>query len=344
MTNRLSNIELLRLIAMFMVLTLHTLHLAQTIPTGEELMSHPCVGISRTILCLGCMVAVNVFVLISGWFGIKLSFQSVVRLFTQCLYALCISWLISWAWTGNRHYEMLLSSLYIGEGLWFVPAYLGLMVMSSFLNAFIEHSNEKTLRMSILAYFLYEMFYGYIGHDMANFQYGYSFQHFIAIYLLARYLRLYPNKYTRLSRYQHAFIYLFITIFAAFLVLFFVSFLTVRYSDMINLRIISYNSPLIIISSTSLLLAFTKIKVGPSKVINILASSSFSIYLIQDNLMVRPIHSCWTDTISNQFSGIVYVIIMSIFIILTGLTCIFLDFPRARFWNNIVSKRIHYKL
>jgi surface polysaccharide O-acyltransferase-like enzyme len=90
---RQSNIELLRIIVMFMVMCIHTT-LAIRYPEMESATSteYFVVGAIKAF----SLVAVNVFVMISGWFGIKFSFSGLysfifqVLLFTLLCYAISI--------------------------------------------------------------------------------------------------------------------------------------------------------------------------------------------------------------------------------------------------------------
>lgn len=61
-----SNIELLRSIAMLMILLLHANFVALPYPTTEELELTPFLQISRYFLESLCIVSVSVFVYISG--------------------------------------------------------------------------------------------------------------------------------------------------------------------------------------------------------------------------------------------------------------------------------------
>ena len=74
---RQSNFELLRIIAMFMVLILHADFGALGQPDKAEIMNFPFAATLRVILEMASIVAVNVFVLISGWFGIRHSIKGI---------------------------------------------------------------------------------------------------------------------------------------------------------------------------------------------------------------------------------------------------------------------------
>lgn len=94
MKTRNSNIELLRFISMMMIMVLHFLGHSQNVWEG---------GVSADILLWNlnesiCISATSIFVLISGYFGIRFSFRKVLSLYLQCfiwgligylLYAFC---------------------------------------------------------------------------------------------------------------------------------------------------------------------------------------------------------------------------------------------------------------
>ena len=68
--NRESNFELLRIITMFMVLILHADFLATGTPTNDDISIFPGKSFVKFFIEALTIIAVNVFVLISGWFGI----------------------------------------------------------------------------------------------------------------------------------------------------------------------------------------------------------------------------------------------------------------------------------
>ena len=81
--SRNSNLELLRIVAMLMVTMLHFNACANV-----DLMSFPdgmlCQYKWAFMIESFCIVAVNCFVLMSGYFGIKLKGRSVLKLYLQC--------------------------------------------------------------------------------------------------------------------------------------------------------------------------------------------------------------------------------------------------------------------
>ena len=138
---RQSNFELLRIIAMLMVLAVHYNYGALGIPEQPDVLAEPWPYFGRILAEHLCIVCVNVFVLISGWFGIRASLSGGTKFlfqvfFIALLVAFSFCWIDSKAFSGTSLGEML-------WGLWFVRAYAALFVLSPVLNAFVERASER---------------------------------------------------------------------------------------------------------------------------------------------------------------------------------------------------------
>lgn len=83
-----SNIELLRNILMFMILVIHANFVSLPRIDIGELTSNTVPSVTRFFIESLGIVAVNVFVLISGWFGIRTRFKSVLSFIYQILFFL----------------------------------------------------------------------------------------------------------------------------------------------------------------------------------------------------------------------------------------------------------------
>lgn len=90
--SRQSGIETLRIVSMFLVLLVHALFFSLGRPTHLDLENHSLEMICRTELEAISLVCVNVFVLISGWFGITVKWKGLFKFIYQWLFwALLIS-------------------------------------------------------------------------------------------------------------------------------------------------------------------------------------------------------------------------------------------------------------
>ena len=85
---RSSNIELLRIISMFLVLIVHADYFSLGAPTITEITDKPLSSFARILFESLSILCVNVFVFISGWFSIKPNFKRVTNFLFQCLFFL----------------------------------------------------------------------------------------------------------------------------------------------------------------------------------------------------------------------------------------------------------------
>ena len=84
---RQSNIELLRIAAMLLILVLHANFFALGAYEPEDFKTDPLPTATRILFEQAAIYAVNLFVLISGWFGIRTKTKSLTALMFQ--YASC---------------------------------------------------------------------------------------------------------------------------------------------------------------------------------------------------------------------------------------------------------------
>ena len=326
MNKRQSNFELLRIICMIMVLACH----ANGYVNEEDLVGSQ--GVIRVLINQFFLVCVNVFVMISGWFGIKASWKGAGKLLFQVVYIilLCAGASLLLGLPVSFKKDML-PYLLFGKGYWFVVAYLILYTLSPILNAFIEHTGQKEYRNVLIAWLVVEFIYGFLlGSEY--FFFGFSPLSFIGLYLLARYARLYPGKWFSLGKGYDFAIYGALTLVST--VLFWFGYKVFGMGFHLN----HYDSPFAILSSLYFLLTFSKMDIQ-SKAINWLASSAFAIYLIHENPVVSPWYHGLFLNLSTKFpSAIVYPLALGLILII-GLVCILVDKPREWLWVHLFQKQ-----
>ena len=319
--SRESNFELLRIICMAMILICH----ANGYVNEDDLIGSQ--GVFRVFINQFFLICVNVFIMISGWFGIKASWKGAGKLLFQVLYItlLCaLVFLILGLPVSFR--RDILPNLLFGSGYWFVVAYLILYAISPVLNAFIERTGQKEYRNVLIAWMIVEFIYGFLL-DTGHFAFGFSPLSFIGLYLLARYARLYPGKLFSLSIGNDFLVYIGVTLLS--IVAFWFGYKWFGMGFHLN----HYDSPLAIIDSLYFLLAFSKMKFQ-SKTINWLASSAFSVYLIHTNSLVFPYFKARVFHIYSNYDPIAAAAIFTGYLILVFLACILLDKPRLFIWKT----------
>jgi len=200
---RQTNMEILRILAMFLILTVHADYWSLGAPSTTECIDNPIASVTRIFIEAVAILSVNTFVLISGWFSIKPSVKGFCNFIFQCafffigIYAIMIIiGLQSVSWQGIK------IALMLTPKNWFVKAYIGLYILSPVLNYFCEKSTRKQLRNLLICFFVFQTIYGCSG--AATFiEQGYSTFSFIGLYLLARYLNIYKPDFCKLGGYAY---------------------------------------------------------------------------------------------------------------------------------------------
>ena len=221
-----------------------------------------------------------------------------------------------------------------GSSYWFVIAYIGLYILSPVLNAFVEKSSPKQLSTVIISFFAAEFIYGWVINS-ESFARGYSIVSFIGLYLLARYLRLYPTKVFSKCPQLDFVLYLILAIIPAT-----ISFIGINI-EWIQSHMLFYSSPFAVAGSTFLFICFTKIKLK-NTIINWIAFSTFSAYLIHLHPIVIPHFTELMRNLSGRFSPLSYSCIVVLLAFTFIVICTVIDQIRIYSWNLIFAN--HFRL
>lgn len=335
-----SNIELLRIISMILVLVSHASYTSLGPPTQEDISASLESSFMRGISESLSEVCVNSFILISGWYGIKVRTNRFVELIFQVLFVSIFIYVIM-SMLGltrpmcvNEWVELVLIK---HRGYWFVKAYIILYLFAPVLNIFVDNVSHKQLKFFLIAFFVVQVIYGFY-HYGGWYAGGYSPLSFMGLYLLARYVRLYPNKYTQFNKYIDLFLYVVISVFTALCSLS----LTYIY-DKGGTVLFLYSSPLVILSSVFFYLFFTKFAFH-SQVINWIAVSCFAVYLVHTSPCVFQIY--YLDVIRDWYdaeSRIPFVLYTSGLMAFFFVFSIIFDRVRILLWNTFLCLIRHYK-
>lgn len=199
---RQANYELLRIIAMFMVVTLHYLN-----KTGALLVPGESADAGRltgTLLESFCIVAVNVYVLISGYFLVEAGFRvrRLAALICQILfYAILIPLIMMGAGmflpAGESGIYRLTQYIFPieTEHYWFATSYVFMYLFTPVLNIAVRNMNKKQLQITIGGLLiLFSVIKSISPVQFVTDRFGYDFGWFLCVYLIAAYIRLYGIK------------------------------------------------------------------------------------------------------------------------------------------------------
>lgn len=279
---------------MLLVMVLHASFKALGAPSYLEIIQDPIHSFLRCLSESVSAICVNVFILISGWFGIKAKMVRLSEFLFQVFFFGFLMYfvLLSLGLTSSMDLKGW-AYLILLKTHWFVLAYIVLYIFSPVLNVFVSNCKEKELLHFLIAFFIIQTIYGLLIKS-EWFSGGYSPLSFMGLYLLARYMRLYPNTLTQFAKCYDLITYMALSLLTAALSM---SLIVVR-SD--GWLVYDYLSPLVILASVYFFLFFTKISIK-SRFINWVAISSFAAYLVHcdghfiDSIYVKMIQEWYKE-------------------------------------------------
>jgi len=326
---RKSNIEALRLISMFFVLIIHANFLSKTTLLSLEA---PITVYTQFFFASISFTCVNIFVLISGWFGISFKVKGLCSFLFQCYFWSVFCCVLSYIIEDDKtlNLNVIYTCLMLRQdSYWFVKSYLLLYLLSPLLNTFVEHTTKKQFLSVLISFFVFQTLLGWATYAVNFFESGYSTTSFVGLYLLARYIKLYTPKWCKLSPQKDLGIILLIIIITST-----ISFISVRLgTKTIWIIIYSYINPIIIFESLLFVVLFNKLHFQ-KKLINCCATSTFAVYLFHCNdYIFRPYYQRYSQYIFNQWNGIEYLCIIFIFMLSIFVFSILFDKLRIIIWN-----------
>lgn len=325
---RQSNLELLRIMAMLMILIIHADYGSLSIPTQADFNQNFVSSATRVFFESFGVFGVNIFVAISGWFLIKSSVKRVSKFLFQCLffsigiYVVCLAYgFVNFSIEGLEIAVLLRS-------YWFVLSFLALLILSPIINSFLEISTEKQIRCFLIAFYLFQTIY--TKDNAATFiNQGYSTFSFIGIYVLSNYARKYISS--KLTQANVAILVGICVVLNFGLGLFGpLSGIAMFTSFMMN-----YCNPLIVIGSVAAVMLFSKINITTNRFINFVSASAFTVYLLHSNSNVFGSFCGNIKEIYMHYSGVSCLCAIFAFIIGIYLIAIIIDQPRKFLWNRI---------
>lgn len=327
--------ELLRIFAMVLVMITHASFLSFGVPTQSDILNRPFYSFNVFFFQGISIVCVNVFILLSGWFGLSWKPSRILSLFFQVFFfsSLIILFLYLFGQDRTINVHSLRSLFFLNSSdYWFFKAYLGLYIISPIINIFFKYSPQRQVGQILLIFFCFQTIYGWMSLYGAQWlEGGYSAFSFIGLYLLAKYIRTYPNAITNKKAKYYILFYLSSAFLLAIL-----SIILVSNGLEIVGRFYTYTNPLIICMSVSLLLFFTKLKPIYNKLINWIASSCFAVYLLHANeLILRPFFGKNIYNLYQSHYGLIFVSYLLFFLFTFFAVAILLDKIRLWLWNKI---------
>lgn len=334
-----SSIELYRIIATFAVLIVHfNGWFVGDWPLPAYDISNPTLfRTGQMIISAAVIICVNMFVIISGYFGIRLKLSSVLKLIIY----LALIYIPLYIVKCVSNHEFVLTDFIercfvISYAGYFIQCYFMLMILSPVLNAFIDKYGRDSLKWVIL-FWLLEFWFGCIMDvEELGYNRGYSVIHFVLMYMIARCINLYEDDIKRIKPWVWVLGYLLSTI-------------IIVLSHIIGIKWCwDYSNPLVVFSSVCSFLPFLY-STYYNKVINWIASGTLAVYIIHVTYYIRSSLQRVDRNLLETKSYLMYLMMISGVILITfmvsvlyGIVCNYISSRAAKGINKKIKEKYDF--
>lgn len=365
MTKKSTNFEVLRILLMLMVVVLHACSYTGLLSNTQMPMFNQWgVWIIRSL----AYVAVNCFVILNGYLMINKEFKlsriikvwlrvliysiiifTILNIFTKCTY------------DGGLVREIIKNLIPVTSNrYWFATSFIILQFITPILNRSLTNISKREYHILLIIFLiLFSILPNfYFIEDTYFVNSGYSFIWFCYLYSVGGYIKLYNFNF---SKKYSLLLFVLIGVFFAFTrVTLPNTFLYEKdYLKFFLLYLYSYNSVLILIQSIAFFNIFNFLKTYSTEKINkiicLLGSASFGVYLIHENLYLKSY--IWNNELiknilnpNSNYLIIKYVLTVIVLFIIMITISIIIEFILKKIYEwklkniyDIIDKKIGFK-
>ena len=346
---RQSNFEILRVLAMAMIVAMHfMLKGGIAVPMSEDgsIVNH-----LAWIIEAFCIVAANCYVLIGGYFMIEMQWKlkKLISLVAQVLfYSLLVPLVCLLFGIGDvaqwSVYEWIFAILPLQmDHYWFATSYVLLLMLVPVLAPGVKQLSKKQLQITIgVLLFYYCVIKSLSPILLSTDNYGYDLGWFICLFLIAAYIRLYGIPFLEGMK-KSVGVYL-ISCAGIFVISALAGFICRKtgalkyYMDMPY----CYNYFLTLTGSVALFYVFKQMKVKEGTLttwICRIAPYTFGVYLLHENLAIRNLWPVWLGVEGIKGSP-VFILQMLFAVVIVFVFGIIVDFVRKKLFGLFDKKEV----
>lgn len=347
-TSRIASIELLRSLAMLMVITLHYLDKGGILVPLTEKQSFA--GVCAWTLEAFCIVAVNTYVLISGYFLTESGFKirRLIILVAQLVFysvlvpvLLILCGILPASELTIYHLLNYVFPIQMNH-YWFATAYILMYLFVPVLSMGVKQLSQKQLRMVIIiAVVVFSISKSLLPFQLELDRNGYDVAWFLCLFLIAAYIRLYGID--RIKTSAKGFLLYGIScvcIVGLSMIIAFASNRLGKFEYFVE-SAFDYNHILCLLSSVGLFLGFLYWSIPEGKFAGFvckIAPYTFGVYLLHENREIRHLWPQWLGV--NKFADGTWSVfhwLISIMIVFT--VGILIDYLRSLLFG-VVEKAV----
>jgi surface polysaccharide O-acyltransferase-like enzyme len=344
--------ELLRCVAMMMVVVLHYLgkggilaDLSETGNTGY--------GMAAWVLECFAIVAVNSYMLLSGYFAKKAEFKlsRLVRLYVQVwLYSVVIGFLAYFigiypAEEFSVHYVLTLIFPITMGHYWFMSAYVLMYILIPLLGAGLRSMNRKQMQAAIILLLLFNcILKSVIPARLEMDAQGYDCLWYLCMFVIGLYISRFGAQITRASQGAALYIAGVALTFGELMLLHLVYVRTGSFGHIMKISI-EYNHIFPLIASLGLFTMFININLKGkiSDIILKLGPYTLGVYLLHENIAVRYEWQKWLG--AERINSVTALLLWTAAAVITVFAAgIAIDFVRAKLTSGADKLLEHLKI
>ena len=327
-----SSIELLRIIAMIMIVFHHF-----AFHGGFELdIINPINHYWYNFIIMGGKIGVNVFVIISGYYLIdndklSINLSKLLKFIGQVFFYSIVIFIIGklsgvddlgWKSAVKAFFPLTFSQW------WFASAYFVLYLLHPFLNKLLKNLDKSSYQKFIL---ILVVCWSVIPTFTTSLFQSNSLLWFVTLYSISGYIKLYGlnSKFT----VKHYFAFFVISSILTYSTSVVLALLGQRWAIFLSYERYFYGQEKVttLLISLCLFMFFVSLKINNHKWINLVASTTFGVYLIHEHSIIRQF--LWVEIFQNaQYQSDLFLIPYSIIVVtIVYVACAFIDFLRQYF-------------
>lgn len=314
-----SNHELLRILATLMILGLHYLNGEMGGALNPDNTSKINLVLARILESI-CIVGVNIFVLITGYYSYKTN-KIKVNKGIELYLIMTFYALVFLIFSDNITLKNLICSIapFLVGRRWFVETYLILLIFIPFLNRIIADCTKKSLKLLIMAQIIIFSCWSTFLPSAPILDNGYGITNFILLYFIGAYISKFGFKMIKKKVWiiLYAMCILFMTL---------------------NNCWWSYCSIFCIIGAVSLFMIFTECRDFSSALINKVSKYCFAVFLIHSD--TNSVGLWYRKVLHTQlfWKSDLFILHFFIGIIILFICCVLIDMGRKIIFRYTIDK------
>ena len=343
-----SSVELLRIIAMFLIVQSHfAVHGYMALLDG----SLSAVDNSFNRFLITAMTTGNIgnglFMLITGYFmstSKEFKKSRLVRIFIQVLLYSLLCYVVYTCVFGD--YVFNLKDIFVAitplshDTYWYFSSYVLILLFYPFINILTNELNQKKLGLLIC---LMSVVWGIIPSVTGRRFQGSSFLVFCNFYLIGAYIKKYYVKGLGFISYDNISLFnkknIQILTYVSIILWFVLALITAYFTPFY--RIVYMGSPLVFLLSIFLFLLFINNNINYSRIINVTAGCVAGVYLLSDNPYIRSILYSRVFKVDRFLESNTMLLHILLFSLITLILCVLIEFVRSRLFDSLFKLLIN---